>query len=126
VRQSINDVGPGKMSTGLARSEVFETGGGTEMSNEKIGIGAVEHNHLELGLSFGEIEQMFELGDRIVIEQIDRRVVEGDAPISIAPSGQAQLIERFTHGLLQSLRFQPFSLAISARAALTSSSLVLA
>src|SRR5271154_2909075 len=124
ARQSIDDVGPGEMSVRLARNEILETGGGTEVSNEEIGIGAVEHDHLELGLSFGEIEQMLELWDRIVIEQVDRRVVEGDAPIGGASTGQVQLIRRFTHVVLQSRGFQALSLASSARAALTSSSFV--
>ena len=63
------------------------------MRNEKIGIGAVKHDHLELGLSFGQIQQMLQLWNSIVIEQINRRVIEGDAPIGIALAAQAQLTE---------------------------------
>src|SRR5580658_9315337 len=48
---------------------------------------------------------MLQLWNSIVIEQINRRVIEGDAPIGIARAGQAQLTERLAHFVLQTCSF---------------------
>ena len=97
VRKPLGDFRPRIVAAGLFGGQVLVAGGWAEVGDEEVGVGAVEHHHLEVGFRLGEIEQSLELRHGVVVQQIDRRVIEGHAPVGAASAAQAELFERLAH-----------------------------
>jgi len=79
--QALGDLGLRVVALGGLGGEVLVTGRGAEVSDEEIGVGAVEHDHFEIGFGLGQVEQAREVRHGVVVEQDDRRMVERRTPI---------------------------------------------
>lgn len=56
-----------------------------DMRHVEVGVGAVEDDNLHLLVGVQAVNQVFEAGDDLGVVQVDRGVVEGDAPVGSGP-----------------------------------------
>ncbi|GAB7071241.1 hypothetical protein JCM12141A_55300 [Mycolicibacterium hodleri] len=62
------------------RVEKSGVGGDVPVGQEEVGVGAVEDDDCELLVAFGQLEERHQVGEHLRVDEVDRRIVEGDPP----------------------------------------------